>query len=228
MIIRSIVETLMKNTENNHDAAEFESTLHWLAFCYVAGELSAEQSIQFEQRIADDLEAQVAVADAVSLSSLTCGAIETLSDRKASLATRQRHHSQPVTTQHSFWWRWVAVTAAGFFVIVSVWQLLPNVARFDDVAVRSVDSSHPLEASTIGNDELDMWDQTVEMYRWENLDEDRSEGWAPGVAGDSLEQAYTDIDSDSEEIAEALLVDSDLASIFASAMSGSSLSKGEM
>ena len=217
----------MKKTQNNHDVAEFASELDWLAFCYVAGELTAEQTLQFEQRIAEDLEAQVAVADAVALASSTYASIETICDGKVSL-----DRGQSTEADRSSAWRWVAVAAAGLFAIVSAWQLLPNSAPDHDVAVQATVVDAQETDSAIGVSAVDLWGQTVEMHQSANLHGDEFEIWSGNVADDSLAgdygEEYASGDDDSGEIADVLLVDSDLTSIFASALSSFDPSKGGM
>ena len=51
-----------------HSGSE-QDRLQWLAFCYVADELTADQVADFEGRLATDLKAQEALASAVELSS---------------------------------------------------------------------------------------------------------------------------------------------------------------
>lgn len=223
----------MKKTQNNHDIAEFASELDWLAFCYVAGELTAEQTVQFEQRIADDLEAQIAVADAVALTSSTYASIETIQKAKVSLDRGQRgQRGRSSEADRSSAWRWVAVAAAGVVAIVSAWQLLPNSVPKHDVAVTSSDLDEQVTNSAIEINEVDLWGRTVEMYQSANLHGDEFEIWSPNGADESFAgvsgEEYASGDDDSGDIADALLVDSDLTSIFASAFSSFDPSNGGM
>jgi hypothetical protein len=48
-------------------SAEHQGELDWLAFRYVAGEMTAQEAIALEQRLADDQEAREAVGRAVGL-----------------------------------------------------------------------------------------------------------------------------------------------------------------
>lgn len=217
----------MKKTQNNHDVAGFASELHWLAFCYVAGELTAEQSAQFEQRLAEDLEAQVAVADAVSLCSSTYASIETSQDDKVALG-----RGQSAETDRSPAWRWVTVAAVGLVAVVSLWQLLPGSLHNDDVAVEQFNSDRQVANPEAAMNALDLWDRTIQMHQSADPHGDGFEIWPPNSADDSragdYSQQYLGGDDDSEEIADALLVDSDLATIFASALSSLDPLEGEM
>ena len=59
------------NLNNDNEKRDQPSDdLDWLAFCYVTDELDAESRAAFEQRLATDVVACEAVADAVQLSSL--------------------------------------------------------------------------------------------------------------------------------------------------------------
>ncbi len=53
----------------NADSGSEQDRLQWLAFCYVADELTADQVADFEGRLATDLKAQEALTSAVELSS---------------------------------------------------------------------------------------------------------------------------------------------------------------
>ncbi len=217
----------MKETKNNHDVAQFDSGLDWLAFCYVAGELSAQQAAEFEQRLAEDLDAQVAVADAVSMCASTYASIETFQADKVSLGC-----GQTAETDRSSTWRWVAVAAAGLVAIVSLWQMLPASPGNEEVAHKSSGRVSQKAGSAIAISEVDLWDRTVEMYQSANPHGDQFEIWALSSVDESFGsdggELYVSGDDGSQEIADALQVDSDLASIFASALSSIAPSEGEM
>ena len=217
----------MKKTKNNHDVVDFASELHWLAFCYVAGELSVEQTAQFEQRLADDLEAQVAVADAVSLYESIYASIETSQNDQVSLGRSRGAKPDRLSA-----WRWVAIAATGLVAIVSLWQVLPGSLSNDDLA-KVVDGDGQVAGSTVALSEVDLWERTVELYQLANSDGDEFEIWSrnsdDGLLADDYSQGYVSGDDDPGEIADALLVDSDLTSIFASALRSSlDPSKGGM
>jgi len=221
----------MKKTQNNHDVHQFASELHWLAFCYVAGEMTAQQTIQFEQRIAEDFDAQVAVADAVSLSSSIYTSIENLEVGKVSVDRSQPAAADRSTSRRSSW-RWVAAIAAAILVIVSSLQLWRSLPGNHNVASNSTVLNERSADPTIGLNELELWARTVEIYRLANAHEDESDTYSNSSANESLDEDYSaedvDADDDSGEIADALLLDGDLASIFASAISSLDLPKGEL
>lgn len=226
-IPKEIFKTLMKRMNNDHEIAEFASELHWLAFCYLSGELTAEQTIQFEQRLAEDLEAQVALADAVSLSSSVYASIDSIEKEKVSLG-----RNQAAVADRSTAWRWVAVAAAGFVAIVSLWQMLPGSFSNNGIAVKSSVEDGQVENSAMGLSEVDLWDRTVQMYQSANSQGDEFEIWSRDVADEARAggygEEYVSGDDDLEEIADVLRVDSDLASIFSSALSSLDASGGEM
>jgi anti-sigma-K factor RskA len=215
----------MKKMQNDHDVAPFASELQWLAFCYVAGELTTQQTFEFEQRIADDLEAQLAVADAVALSVATCASLETLTENKVSL-----DGGRVADAARGSAWRWGTVAVAGLVAIVLAWQLLPGSVPNDDVAVQSLNQNGQVTNSISGKSTADLWGRMGEMHQSANLHGDGFEIWSAeqSPAGDDVGQEYESADDGSEEIADVLLVDSDLASIFASALWSVDPSKGEM
>jgi anti-sigma-K factor RskA len=60
-----------------HDGNEaVQPKLNWLAFRYVSGEMSSEESAEFEARLADDELACVAVAEAVQLNEVVFAALD--------------------------------------------------------------------------------------------------------------------------------------------------------
>ena len=61
---------------NDPNSQKHENDLDWLAFLYVADELSAEEKSSFEERLADDPQACAAVAQAIEISQLVCQAAE--------------------------------------------------------------------------------------------------------------------------------------------------------
>lgn len=54
-------------SDNQPAAGPGDGELFWLAFCYVTGELSPEQTLEFETRLESDQEARESVAQAVEL-----------------------------------------------------------------------------------------------------------------------------------------------------------------
>jgi hypothetical protein len=55
------------NIPESNPQNDLLNQLDWLAFQYIAGELDEQQTAQFEQRLTDDLDAQVAVSRQVEL-----------------------------------------------------------------------------------------------------------------------------------------------------------------
>lgn len=183
---------------NNQDNFEKPNDLHWLAFRYAAGELPTGQADDFEARLADDFDAQVALAEMVALASVTHKAIETIDDHGKVRLTS----IQPVESRRSLRWQWIAAAvsvAAGVLFIGSAWQFFPEIKHQQSMAAN----------------ELELWDRSVEIYQEVRLNEDEFE-----IADDDSEAA--------QEIESALSLDSDLTSIFASAFSLSDQSEVEL
>ncbi len=98
------------------EKVNFESDVDWLAFCYVADELPQQQRSEFEARLADDLEAQEAVARAMELSRDVYDARAV----KTTLVTKQG--ALDAKSGWSPWWALVTafllgVTLAGWYVL---------------------------------------------------------------------------------------------------------------
>lgn len=94
------------------------SDLDWLAFCYVANELSADERASFESRLADDQSACEAVARAVELVQAV-----------ALAETCERERPMPASiTRRTTWPRrlaWMSVGASAALVLVAAalgWQ----------------------------------------------------------------------------------------------------------
>lgn len=83
--------------------------LDWLAFCYIAGELTADEALAFEGRLADDQAAREAVARAVELSEAIARA-----ERGRGVLTMKR----PLRRA----WVGAAVAAAACLVVALVWS----------------------------------------------------------------------------------------------------------
>jgi anti-sigma factor RsiW len=83
--------------------------LHWLAFCYVAGELSAAEASAFEARLATDESA----CEAVTLAMRTCGALALACDDTASRTIDPICRPAPIAAADGLRTRWsnAAVTA---------------------------------------------------------------------------------------------------------------------
>lgn len=90
--------------------------LHWLAFRYVAGELSAAEEERFEQRLAKDQAAREAVEQAAELSN----AIRLVAADTAAVPHRDSYRVARRAT-------WVAVTVAGLLLAAFVcWRSLSD------------------------------------------------------------------------------------------------------
>ena len=169
--------------------------LDWLAFCYIADELSLDEAAAFENRLADDQAAREAVARAVELA----GAVAVVGAEDLDRAT-------PASVVRGAWRRrslagrvgWTAITAAACLVVLVL-------AYRHDRGIGPVASS-PQEAPGGGHvgisdgvpDELAIvWSQTREelaalqfdVWAADSLDDrDESEDWSPLPAEDDAEE----------------------------------------
>jgi len=83
------------NNDNEKRDEPSGDDLDWLAFCYVTDELDAESRAAFEQRLATDVIACEAVADAVHLSSLVYEVAEADDNKLVELPADPAEHTQP-------------------------------------------------------------------------------------------------------------------------------------
>lgn len=89
-----------------------DSELFWLAYCYVAGELSAAQAADFEARLEVDQPAREAVAQAVELTAAVQGAPETLVEQAAVEAASDRRGMSPVGG-----WAWAMAASIALAIV---------------------------------------------------------------------------------------------------------------
>jgi hypothetical protein len=94
------------NTDNIND-------LDWLAFCYAAGELTADDAEQFEARLADDQAAREALARAVELTQ-TVAAAETQMGDLVTPARQQYDWSRRIS--------WMAVGGVASLLAALLWS----------------------------------------------------------------------------------------------------------
>jgi len=109
---------------------EFQTTskpvddIDWLAFRYVANEMSNDEYEQFEERLFDDQTAREAVATAVELTQ-TIASIETV-EQSVQVAARESNGKRR-------WQRatWIAAAIAGCLAIALGWQLVGQILKGD-------------------------------------------------------------------------------------------------
>lgn len=106
---------------------EQANDVEWLAFCYVADEMSADERARFESRLSSDQAAREAVATAVELTQ-TIAAAEPI-EQTVELAPRR-------FDRVVFWQRatWIATTTAACLAVVLGYQLVSQVLQQGDRA----------------------------------------------------------------------------------------------
>jgi hypothetical protein len=115
------------------DAREIAAELDWLAYQYLAGELSDNDALAFEERLAVDQVAREALASAVALSQAIILAGE------ASPAHASTHRAN-LPARDGFWLKpagWLAASAAAVLVMVTTLQLLWPANRGSESALDS-------------------------------------------------------------------------------------------
>lgn len=119
----------MPKTQNSFSAERHDSAaeqLDWQAFCYVTGELSLEQTAQFEDRLATDQLAREAVASALETLQLVTAA-ESLTP---AVQVRPRK-----TWQQSGWQRglaWMSLGAAAALLLAVALPRIWNATQNED------------------------------------------------------------------------------------------------
>ncbi|MEX2139950.1 MAG: hypothetical protein WD894_11855 [Pirellulales bacterium] len=177
----------------NHNADQCDEVqtsgdeLHWLAFCYVAGELDADEYAAFELRLAGDQRAREAVAAAVELTHCVLQSKEAVG--RAMPTTAGWAVIRPTAAPIGRAWLaragWLlAGLAAGLLVMLTV-QRWP-VDRQPDVPAEQTASSIRGGASALA-------------AQWSELREQASDMWEDSVATDSELDVAESIDGESVE-----------------------------
>jgi anti-sigma-K factor RskA len=108
----------------NDDRKQQHAELEWLAFRYVAGEMTADEARTFEQRLSDDQPAREAVSRAVAISLRLAAARPTVA------AARKPAERRPPRVRHrairALAWASVGVAAS---VAILVWSHVAGVVR---------------------------------------------------------------------------------------------------
>jgi len=132
---------------------ESDNNLEWLAFCYVADELDADERQQFEQRLSEDQSARDAVANAVSLSQFVYAA-----HRETELSN---NISASLVRDPSAVYRQQRIQA-GFMFAASILMALLTVGYF--WIFMDQDNNYTLSESTTDSDSLVLaWADSLEQ-----------------------------------------------------------------
>ena len=115
----------------------FTSDLDWMAFCYIADELSGEQLTQFESRLEDDPEARDAVSRMMELSTSVFESGFTPTSQRADVQNQQSNSlSTPVNSKLN----WVIGLAAALLLGVGLAAWITNWEQGStDIAAQSHD-----------------------------------------------------------------------------------------
>ena len=152
--------------------------LNWLAFRYVAGEMSADECAEFETRLADDQAAREAVASAVELTqTMACAANDSCDIAAPEIVVRKR--GRAVRGRRLLW---VGLGAAACLTLVVFLRGVFNVRDVADSKLnpaRHVRESQPQQLALV-------WSQTRQGEETEAAaDSDADEEAAPA---DDLEE----------------------------------------
>jgi len=138
--------------ETNHDAAQdvanpgeyraeggasASDRLQWLAFCYVADELTASQRTDFESRLSTDLKAQEALASAVKLSRGIYASYQRPTEPTTDAPLLERGGSRNTSTDRSSSLPRVLLLAAAILVMALIGYGLVNEGTNQNIAVHN-------------------------------------------------------------------------------------------
>ena len=141
-----------------------DAELFWLAYCYVAGELSAAQALEFETRLESDQPAREAVAQAVELSAALQGASESMvelpsGDRRKSIRGG-----------------WALAMAASVALAIAGYSFIGRNAQNAALQPSQTDGrlADAWAASTLDDGEAETGDEANRLAEWE------ASGWDDG------------------------------------------------
>jgi len=171
--------------------------LHWLAFRYIAGEMSEEETAAFEQRLGEDQESREAVAAVVELTEAAAVAASDLSPAGQPSVVRP---AVPLPVHWSVRLAWSAVGAAACLVVVIIFNAAGGLPSGDDPAGRDDGTVAAEEAADPAAAEIAvLWTQTRE-----ELVTGEQEPWPADVPG-ALDEPYPAV-ADVDDLAAADVV----------------------
>lgn len=147
--------------------------LDWLAFCYVAGELSAKDAETFEARLADDQPAREAVAHAVGIAYTLAAAAREVREQEATADLRgTRRHASSIFGR----WVWATVAAAaclaGLWAYRSWWLPVRLSGVSQEVAHKEVPTSSagtPQQLAVLWNHVREAWTDSSLEKSWPEM-----------------------------------------------------------
>lgn len=174
--------------------AQQSNDLNWLAFAYVAGEMSADEAESFELRLADDQQAREAVARAVELTQVVAAA-ETHCEQSVTVAHRQA----PSWSTRLAWMAIGGVAAVLVALFVSSMNTGPQ-------PVVKQDDARPAPSNSKVRELALAWSSTRALLADSEAADSEAGLWYPAhlAAVDSSEATADDVDHiDAEAVAEA-------------------------
>ena len=156
-----------------------DDALDWTAFCYLAGDLNAQDVAEFELRLAEDQPAREALARAVELSQIVAAA----ESREACIGTVDRAHRSRTTWSTRFSWMAIgglASLAAGLLVALQLGQF--------DRLIRQVSATNQFALATAWSEAGDELSQLTEvglapraLPQGSDADEDLTSSWVSHI-----------------------------------------------
>lgn len=181
----------MNQRPENQDTEESKHELDWIAFCYIAGELSDAEAADFENQLEDDVATQQAVVRAMDQARVMDVAFSTPATAPASIAPAVDHIGSTSTPIPRF----LFVAAASLMLIVMGWGWYANNPAPEstvDVAAESEQLADAWEYTDVAISEA-VW-----VDEFDDSEEDESASASDEESDDWMYVALTDLESSLE------------------------------
>lgn len=172
--------------------------LDWLAFCYIADELSPDEAAAFEERLADDQQAREAVARAVELTRAVAAACPEVRSRPAPVSRAARGRRRAGPAGHL---AWTAIAVAACLVVALLAYQHQHRRGVAPVAEAPHDGPGGEGIETLGGraDQLAvLWSRTRDELAALPLDDWAADSLEEGEPSDELPLLPADEDADEE------------------------------
>jgi anti-sigma-K factor RskA len=188
--------TQQVNQCDDHDRSRSHAELDWLAFAYVAGELTADEAADFELRLADDQRAREAVAAAIEIEEAVLLTEHAMRD---SAQTEERHLLRQTRSlpKNVAWLQqagWVVVGVAAALVLMAMVESV-RVERNGDATVVGK-ASNSTQASALAVQWTELRERTADVLDEPSVGMLRADNgtpmsWPELAGGESPEELYS-------------------------------------
>ena len=182
---------------DKRSAGEFSNDLDWMAFCYIADELSGEELAQFEARLASDQAARDAVEQAMRISTAIYECKLPTSEpavRTVQAAAHSADSSRSASSSRTVA-QWIVGLAAALLVGVGLaaWMANSNQSKSGDIAMTQDEELAIAWADTLQEVELSVVvDEFQDEFQFASLE-------GSGDEDDWMFVAFTQMELDTGE-----------------------------